>query len=186
MGAARRRLRLRGKRSEAPSRPRRHGAVVAPRTHRGTASRRGRRLLPQRVVAGSAGVHPLAHGRGAGRASARDGQLGGSGAVDGRRTLRRQREDAGRVLRVGRRLGGKELPAEAAGEAHQAALVPASEGPRLMAAEEKEAFLSRWSRLKREAPAEEKALEEKEVEAQPAPALPPVETLTPESDFAGF
>ena len=56
-----------------------------------------------------------------------------------------------------------------------------------MAAEEKEAFLSRWSRLKREAPAKEKALEEKkEVEAQPAPALPPVETLTPESDFAGF
>ena len=56
-----------------------------------------------------------------------------------------------------------------------------------MAAEEKEAFLSRWSRLKREAPAKEKELEEKkEVEAQPAPALPPVETLTPESDFACF
>ena len=56
-----------------------------------------------------------------------------------------------------------------------------------MAAEEKEAFLSRWSRLKREAPPKAKALEEqKEVEAQPAPALPPVETLTPESDFAGF
>ena len=56
-----------------------------------------------------------------------------------------------------------------------------------MATDEKEAFLSRWSRLKREAPAKEKALEEKkEAEAQPAPALPPVETLTPESDFAGF
>ena len=48
-------------------------------------------------------------------------------------------------------------------------------------AEEKEAFLSRWSRLKREAPAEKK-----EVEADPAPALPPVETLTPASDFTGF
>jgi hypothetical protein len=56
-----------------------------------------------------------------------------------------------------------------------------------MATDEREAFLSRWSRLKREAPAKEKALEEKkEAEAQPAPALPPVETLTPESDFAGF
>jgi hypothetical protein len=56
-----------------------------------------------------------------------------------------------------------------------------------MATDEKEAFLSRWSRLKREAPAKEKALEEqKEAQAQPAPALPPVETLTPESDFAGF
>jgi hypothetical protein len=54
-------------------------------------------------------------------------------------------------------------------------------------ADGKEAFLSRWSRLKREAPEREKALEEKkDAEAQPTPALPPVETLTPESDFAGF
>ena len=47
--------------------------------------------------------------------------------------------------------------------------------------EEKEAFLSRWSRLKREqdAPMEKKA-------DSPAPALPPVESLTPDSDFAGF
>ena len=50
-------------------------------------------------------------------------------------------------------------------------------------AEEKEAFLSRWSRLKREAPAEKKEVEAK---PEPAPALPPVETLTPESDFTGF
>jgi hypothetical protein len=53
-----------------------------------------------------------------------------------------------------------------------------------MAAEDKEAFLSRWSRLKldqaREAPLTE---EKKEV---PAPALPPMESLTPESDFAPF
>lgn len=54
-------------------------------------------------------------------------------------------------------------------------------------AEENEAFLSRWSRLKREAPERENALEEKkEADAKPAPALPPVETLTPDSDFAGF
>ena len=46
---------------------------------------------------------------------------------------------------------------------------------------EKEAFLSRWSRLKREQPAEKTAEPE-----SPAPALPPVESLTPESDFAGF
>jgi hypothetical protein len=46
-------------------------------------------------------------------------------------------------------------------------------------AEDKEAFLSRWSRLKREAP------EEKKLESE-APALPPVESLTPESDFADF
>ena len=50
-------------------------------------------------------------------------------------------------------------------------------------AEEKEAFLSRWSRLKREAPAEKKEVEAK---PKPAPALPPVETLTSESDFTGF
>jgi len=48
-------------------------------------------------------------------------------------------------------------------------------------AEEKEAFLSRWSRMKREQPVEKKA----ELET-PAPALPPVESVTPESDFAGF
>jgi Protein of unknown function (DUF3306) len=47
--------------------------------------------------------------------------------------------------------------------------------------EEKEAFLSRWSRLKREQPIEQKAEPE-----TPAPVLPPVESLTPESDYAGF
>jgi hypothetical protein len=46
-------------------------------------------------------------------------------------------------------------------------------------ADEKEAFLSRWSRLKREQPAQKQ-------DETPAPALPPVESLTPESDFAGF
>jgi hypothetical protein len=46
-------------------------------------------------------------------------------------------------------------------------------------ADEKEAFLSRWSRLKREQPVQEK-------DESPAPALPPVESLTPESDFADF
>jgi hypothetical protein len=50
-----------------------------------------------------------------------------------------------------------------------------------------EAFLSRWSRLKREAPEKEKELEEKKaLDAQPAPVLPPVEELTPESDFRDF
>ena len=48
-------------------------------------------------------------------------------------------------------------------------------------AEEKEAFLSRWSRRKLEQPVEKKT----ELEA-PAPVLPPVEDLTPESDFSGF
>lgn len=51
-------------------------------------------------------------------------------------------------------------------------------------AEDKEAFLARWSRRKREiaaTPAEQPA----DV-ATPPPALPPVESLTPESDFAGF
>ena len=48
-------------------------------------------------------------------------------------------------------------------------------------AEDKEAFLSRWSRLKKE-PAE--PVEKKD--EQPAPALPPVDKLTPESDFSGF
>ena len=48
-------------------------------------------------------------------------------------------------------------------------------------AEEKEAFLSRWSRMKREQPVEKEVLPE-----APAPVLPAVESLTPESDFAAF
>jgi hypothetical protein len=50
--------------------------------------------------------------------------------------------------------------------------------------QEKENFLGRWSRLKHEDRKEEKKLPEKtETEA---PQLPPVEKLTPESDFKGF
>ena len=51
-------------------------------------------------------------------------------------------------------------------------------------ADEKEAFLSRWSRLKQQQPVEKKA----EVAPAPAPAppLPPVDQLTPDSDFSGF
>jgi len=45
--------------------------------------------------------------------------------------------------------------------------------------QDKEAFLARWSRLKQQKPVEEKG------ESAP-PALPPVEELTPESDFSGF
>ena len=51
-------------------------------------------------------------------------------------------------------------------------------------AEDKEAFLSRWSRLKQEQPAEKK--EEVAPTAPPAAPLPPVEQLTPESDFSVF
>jgi Protein of unknown function (DUF3306) len=50
-----------------------------------------------------------------------------------------------------------------------------------MAMDKKEAFLDRWSRLKKE--------EQKDLPAQdekPAPELPPVDKLTPESDFSGF
>jgi len=51
-------------------------------------------------------------------------------------------------------------------------------------AEEKEAFLTRWSRLKQQQPVERQA----EVAAAPAPAppLPSVDQLTPQSDFSGF
>ena len=51
-----------------------------------------------------------------------------------------------------------------------------------------EDFLRRWSRLKHENAAEkpaEKPVEKKEAEAPPA-ALPPVDKLTPESDFSPF
>jgi len=48
-------------------------------------------------------------------------------------------------------------------------------------AQEKENFLGRWSRLKREQPSPEK----KEIQEKP-PELPPVDKLTPESEFSGF
>ena len=51
----------------------------------------------------------------------------------------------------------------------------------MAADEKKEAFLDRWSRLKqdkKQPPAKE--------DERPAPSLPPVEKLTPESDFTGF
>ena len=56
--------------------------------------------------------------------------------------------------------------------------------------EEKEPFLARWSRLKREAPAaapapkKDDALPAKRDDA--APRLPPLESVTPQSDFAPF
>lgn len=51
--------------------------------------------------------------------------------------------------------------------------------------EEKEAFLDRWSRLKREQPEAKPDLPEARQEAPPPP-LQPVEELKPESDFKPF
>lgn len=58
-------------------------------------------------------------------------------------------------------------------------------------AEDKEEFLARWSRLKQEQRSSEVASEAPAVPApaqadEAAPDLPPVEQLTPESDFAPF
>jgi hypothetical protein len=50
-----------------------------------------------------------------------------------------------------------------------------------MAEEKKQPFLHRWSRLKHEEKKAPAAKEEK-----PAPSLPPVDKLTPDSDFTGF
>ncbi|MFY9314243.1 MAG: DUF3306 domain-containing protein [Burkholderiales bacterium] len=51
--------------------------------------------------------------------------------------------------------------------------------------EEKEAFLDRWSRLKREQPEEEKPFVPQAKQEPPAP-LPPVDKLKPDSDFTPF
>ncbi|MSQ54936.1 MAG: DUF3306 domain-containing protein [Betaproteobacteria bacterium] len=55
-------------------------------------------------------------------------------------------------------------------------------------ARDEEAFLSRWSRLKREEAAkpETPAAPAPAADDDPAPPLPPVEGLTPESDFTPF
>jgi Protein of unknown function (DUF3306) len=55
--------------------------------------------------------------------------------------------------------------------------------------QENEAFLDRWSRLKRERPAQvadKPAVPETKAEPAPPPPLPPVEQLKPESDFTPF
>ena len=55
--------------------------------------------------------------------------------------------------------------------------------------EEKEAFLDRWSRLKKEQVAEEPAAPVEKKDEPPAPLpppLPPIENLTPRSDFKPF
>jgi hypothetical protein len=53
---------------------------------------------------------------------------------------------------------------------------------------EKEAFLSRWSRLKQETKDQpsEKAPEKAVDPKAPPPELPPLDQLTPDSDFRGF
>jgi hypothetical protein len=50
-----------------------------------------------------------------------------------------------------------------------------------MAEDGKEAFLSRWSRLKKD-----EAKPAEKVDESPAPQLPALDQLTPESDFTGF
>jgi hypothetical protein len=52
-----------------------------------------------------------------------------------------------------------------------------------MTADEKETFVGRWSRRKAQARQEESAPKAQE---KPVPSLPPVEKLTPESEFSGF
>jgi len=54
-----------------------------------------------------------------------------------------------------------------------------------MAIEDPEAFLSRWSRLKR-AEGEQQPEPPARAEDAAAPALPPLDQVTPESDFAPF
>ena len=49
-------------------------------------------------------------------------------------------------------------------------------------ADDKEKFLTRWSRLKQEKSLPEKA----DKDDSPAPVLPAIDQLTPESDFTGF
>jgi hypothetical protein len=51
-------------------------------------------------------------------------------------------------------------------------------------AQEKENFLGRWSRLKREH--EDRSVPEKAETQEKPPELPPVDKLTPESEFSGF
>ena len=99
----------------------------------------------------------------------RDRELARRRPLDGRRSLGRRRGDAGRDLRLGGRIRREELPAGAARSASSRArsCIPrtASDGGRT-----KEAFLSRWSRLKHEARrAGKAALEARKAERRRSP-----------------
>jgi hypothetical protein len=52
--------------------------------------------------------------------------------------------------------------------------------------QEKEAFLDRWSRLKKEPPEAKPPAAVAEKKEEPAPVLPPIEELKPDSDFKPF
>jgi hypothetical protein len=53
-------------------------------------------------------------------------------------------------------------------------------------AQEKENFLDRWSRLKHEQEAKEKSLPQKAESQERAPELPPIDSLTKDSEFSAF
>jgi hypothetical protein len=53
-------------------------------------------------------------------------------------------------------------------------------------AQEKENFLGRWSRLKREHEEQPVAESKRDEAAEKPPQLPPVDQLTPQSEFSGF
>src|SRR4026208_2587690 len=106
-----------------------------------------RGVLPQRLDRSPSRLCALADRRRACGASRRDRRLGGKRPMARRRTLGRRRADAARDLRLGRRVRGAEL-SPGAEEAHQAALLHPSQGPRVAMSETKEPFLERWSRLK--------------------------------------
>ena len=52
-------------------------------------------------------------------------------------------------------------------------------------AQDKETFLGRWSRVKREQ-AEKPVAEKKDLPQEKPPELPPIDKLTPDSEFSGF
>src|SRR5687767_4342656 len=125
------------------------------RDRAGTAPRRGRGLLHERDDQRTEHLGALADGgrrRGdsAGDPAATDRKLRRGRALDGRRPLGGPRAHVGRSVCLGGRVRRKELPPRAE-EAHQAALLPASEVPEHSMTQEeesKEAFLDRWSRRK--------------------------------------
>ena len=53
-------------------------------------------------------------------------------------------------------------------------------------AQDKENFLGRWSRLKREQEQEKSLPQKTESQEDKAPELPPLDKLTPQSEFSGF
>src|SRR5262245_14146937 len=184
MGADRRTAGHAGRRfAAAAARGRAQRSLAASGVHAGAFPRRVRGLLPEPRLSTPVRVRELARRIRRGRPQGRHRELQRGRAHDGRRRARGRRAHAHRVDSLAGGIREEALPPRAEEKAHPPPFVQGRAPGRVMAVEDKEGFLSRWSRRKLDA-ATEAAAPKPAPAAVPAAApaaakaeLPPVDTL---------